>query len=62
MRANEADGPAAGQNRTGPGTLAGRLAERDRGRFVGREPELGFLERCLAEDPPASVVLVHGPG
>ncbi len=62
VRANEADGPAAGRNRTGPGTLAGRLAERDRDRFVGRELELGFLERCLAEDPPASVVLVHGPG
>jgi hypothetical protein len=45
-----------------PGTLAAKLAERDRDRFVGREAELGLLERCLAEDPPAAVVFVHGPG
>lgn len=44
-------------------TLAARLADRDSGRFTGRDPELAFLERCLdAADPPASVVLVSGPG
>jgi hypothetical protein len=43
-------------------TLAARLIDRDRGRFVGREAELAMLERCLLDDPPASVVLVHGPG
>ena len=43
-------------------TLASRLIDRDRGRFVGREAELAMLERCLLDDPPASVVLIHGPG
>ncbi len=44
-------------------TLATRLADRDRERFVGREAELGLLERCLGEeDQPAAVVFVHGPG
>src|SRR6202034_51449 len=43
-------------------TLAGRLIDRDRGRFVGREAELAMLERCLLDEPPASVVLIHGPG
>src|SRR6202043_2095654 len=28
---------------------------------VGRTAELGFLEACLGNDPPASVVLVYGP-
>jgi hypothetical protein len=49
-------------NRAGNGTLAGHMDELDRYRFVGRERELAFLERCLDDDPPASVVLVHGPG
>src|SRR3954467_15477529 len=35
---------------------------RDRDRFVGREPELAFFDALLVDDPPASVVLVHGPG
>jgi hypothetical protein len=43
-------------------TLAARVADRDRLRFVGREPELAFLERCLDDPPAASVVLIHGPG
>ncbi|HEY1591961.1 MAG TPA: ATP-binding protein [Solirubrobacteraceae bacterium] len=43
-------------------TLAARLAERDRRRFVGREAELDLLERCLTDDQPAAVVFVHGPG
>ena len=37
-------------------------ADRDRSRFTGRG-ELAFLERCLDDaDPPASVVLITGPG
>lgn len=43
-------------------TLADRLAARDAERFVGREKELAFFERLLVDDPPANVVLVHGPG
>ncbi len=44
-------------------TLAARLEDRDRSRFTGRAVELAFLERCLDDaDPPASVVLVTGPG
>jgi hypothetical protein len=43
-------------------TLGQRLASRDRQRFVGREPELEFFDSLLVDDPPASVVLVHGPG
>jgi hypothetical protein len=43
-------------------TLAARLADRDRRRFVGREAELDLLERCLTDDQPAAVVFVHGPG
>jgi hypothetical protein len=46
----------------GAGTLAARLLDRERGRFVGRSRELAFVERCLEEDPPAQVVLVHGEG
>jgi hypothetical protein len=43
-------------------TLAARLEDRDRGRFVGRESELAFLDRCMEADPPASVIHVVGPG
>jgi AAA ATPase domain len=44
-------------------TLATRLEHRDRDRFTGRHAEIAFLERCLAaEDPPASVVHICGPG
>jgi hypothetical protein len=43
-------------------TLAERLHDEDRIRFVGRAAELSFLDRCLDDDPPARVVLVHGPG
>jgi hypothetical protein len=38
------------------------MVDRDRDRFVGRAAELAFLERCLGDDAPANVVLVHGPG
>jgi hypothetical protein len=43
-------------------TLAERLAARDAARFVGRERELAFFDSLFVEDPPAQVVLVHGPG
>jgi hypothetical protein len=44
-------------------TLAARLDERDRTRFTGRAAEMAFIDRCLhADDPPASVVHVCGPG
>jgi AAA ATPase domain len=42
--------------------MGARMADRDRDRFVGRSAEVEFLERCLEPEPPASVVLVHGPG
>jgi AAA ATPase domain len=42
--------------------LAERLAARDAARFVGRERELAFFDSLFVEDPPAQVVLVHGPG
>src|SRR3954447_17069440 len=34
----------------------------DQQRFVGRTAELAFFDGLLVDDPPASVVLVHGPG
>ena len=43
-------------------TLGARLARLDSGRFVGRELELEFFDRLWVDEPPASVVLVHGPG
>ena len=43
-------------------TLGARLAQLDSGRFVGRERELEFFDRLWVDEPPASVVLVHGPG
>jgi hypothetical protein len=43
-------------------TLAALVSDRDRHSFTGRVKELTFLERCLDDDPPASVVLVCGPG
>src|SRR4051812_29872531 len=43
-------------------TLADRLAARDRQRFIGRESELAFFDSLLVDDPPANVVLIHGPG
>jgi hypothetical protein len=42
-------------------TLGELIDRRERGRFVGRSRELSFLEACLGNEPPASVVLVHGP-
>lgn len=43
-------------------TLGARLAQLDSGRFVGRGQELEFFDRLWVDEPPASVVLVHGPG
>ena len=43
-------------------TLGQRLATRDRDHFVGRAADLAFFDALLVDDPPASVVLVHGPG
>jgi len=44
-------------------TLASLLEDRDRLRFTGRVAEVAFLGQCLdAEDPPASVVHICGPG
>jgi hypothetical protein len=43
-------------------TLSERLNARDAQRFVGREQELAFFDSLFVEDPPAQVVLVHGPG
>lgn len=48
--------------RTGGRTLAALVSDRDRHRFTGRVSELAFLESCLGDDPPASIVLVCGPG
>jgi hypothetical protein len=45
-----------------PKTLADRSTQRDADRFVGRRAELAFFDELLVEDPPASVVMVHGPG
>jgi hypothetical protein len=46
-----------------PATLGARIARRDEAGFVGRTAELRLVERLLANDPPANVLLVHGrPG
>jgi hypothetical protein len=42
--------------------LGERISERESQRFVGRELELAILERLFEDDPPYSVVHVHGPG
>jgi hypothetical protein len=44
------------------GTIADRLRARDVERFVGRTAELAVFDRLFVDDPPASVVHVHGPG
>ncbi len=43
-------------------TLGERFTQRDAVRFVGREAELAVFDELLVEDPPANVVVVHGPG
>ena len=43
-------------------TLSSRLARRERAVFVGRARELQLAASLFTTDPPASVLLVHGPG
>ena len=43
-------------------TLAARLVRREQAVFVGRAAELRIIDSLLTDDPPASVLLVHGPG
>jgi ABC-type transport system involved in cytochrome c biogenesis ATPase subunit len=43
-------------------TLGDRFSGRDAERFVGRASELAIFETLFVDDPPASVVHVHGPG
>ncbi len=43
-------------------TMADRLRARDAERFVGRTAELAVFDTLFVDDPPASVVHVHGPG
>jgi AAA ATPase domain len=42
--------------------LGARISRRDRAAFVGREREVEQIAELFVDDPPASVVLVHGPG
>jgi AAA ATPase domain len=42
-------------------TLGRRLVDRDQARFVGRQRELELCDELFVADPPANVVLVHGP-
>jgi hypothetical protein len=42
-------------------TLGRRLVDRDHARFVGRQRELRLFDELFVDDPPANVVLVHGP-
>jgi hypothetical protein len=44
------------------GTIADRVRARDVERFVGRTAELAVFDGLFVDDPPASVVHVHGPG
>jgi AAA ATPase domain len=42
--------------------LGTRMTRRDRAAFVGRAGEIRAVAELFVDDPPASVVLVHGPG
>lgn len=42
--------------------LGTRMTRRDRAAFVGRTGEIRAVAELFVDDPPASVVLVHGPG
>ncbi|MCW2984663.1 MAG: hypothetical protein JWR63_2233, partial [Conexibacter sp.] len=44
------------------GTIADRLRSRDVERFIGRTAELAVFDRLFVDEPPASVVHVHGAG
>jgi AAA ATPase domain len=43
-------------------TLGTRLSQRDSHRLVGRDSQLAAFDELFVEDPPASVVFLHGPG
>jgi len=43
-------------------TLGARMSLEDRRRFVGRTAELTAIDELFVDEPPASVVLLHGPG
>ncbi|HEY3143622.1 MAG TPA: AAA family ATPase [Acidimicrobiales bacterium] len=45
-----------------PRTLGARLSAKDRTTFVGRAAEFAAIAALLVDDPPASIMLVHGPG
>ena len=38
------------------------MSRRDTAVFVGRGAELALLQSLFVDDPPLSVVLLHGPG
>src|SRR4051812_26336347 len=42
-------------------TLASRIARRENAGFVGRTRELLLAQTLFEPDPPASVLLIHGP-
>jgi hypothetical protein len=42
-------------------TLGRRLVDRDQARFVGRGLELELFDQLFVDEPPANVVVVHGP-
>jgi hypothetical protein len=42
--------------------LGTRMTRRDRAAFVGRVGEIRAVAELFVHDPPASVVIVHGPG
>jgi hypothetical protein len=46
---------------TATATLGRRLVARDQARFAGRHRELELFDELFVDDPPANVVLVHGP-
>jgi hypothetical protein len=43
-------------------TLAARIERRERAGFTGRARELRIADSLFSPDPPASLLLVHGPG
>jgi AAA ATPase domain len=58
MAVTDMSSPGGG---TGAGTLASRLENVDRERFVGRAVELAALERCLDANSASRVFHVYGP-
>ena len=42
-------------------TVGRRLVDRDQARFVGRGRELELFDQLFVDEPPANVVVVHGP-